>query len=105
MMLRNLSEPEAGKILFDSFKKAINALTVQDNGTSRIEDRIRLRDTRPFRTETGPTCAPKKSLFSKIVGEPQPAASSWASRAFSTMRRMSSPSPRTTSPSASRSTT
>ena len=70
MVLRNLSEPEAGKILFDSFKTAINALTVQDTGTSRIEDYIRLRDTRPFRTENRPYLAPKKSLFSKIVGEP-----------------------------------
>ncbi len=70
VVLRNLSEPEAGKILFDTFKKAINALTVQDSGTSRIEDRIRLRDTRPFRTENRPYLAPKKSLFSKIVGEP-----------------------------------
>lgn len=70
VVLRNLSEPEAGKILFDSFKKAINALTVQDTGSVRIEDRIRLRDTRPFRTENRPYLAPKKSLFSKIVGEP-----------------------------------
>ena len=70
VVLRNLSEPEAGKILFDSFKKAINALTVQDKGSTRIEDRIRLRDTRPFRTENRPYLAPRKSLFSKIVGEP-----------------------------------
>lgn len=69
VVLRNLSEPDAGKVLFDSFKKAINTLTVQDTGTSRIEDRIRLRDTRPFRTENRPYFAPKKSLFSKIVGE------------------------------------
>lgn len=71
VVLRNLSEPEAGKLLFDSFKKAINALTVQDAGSSRIEDRIRLRDTRPFRTEHRPYLAPRKSLFSKIVGEPR----------------------------------
>jgi type III restriction enzyme len=70
VVLRNLSEPEAGKILFDTFKKAINALTVQDTGSVRIEDRIRLRDTRPFRTENRPYLTPKKSLFSKIVGEP-----------------------------------
>ena len=70
VVLRNLSEPEAGKTLFDAFKIAINALTVQDAGTSRIEDRIRLRDTRPFRTEHRPYLAPRKSLFSKIVGEP-----------------------------------
>ncbi|KAF0191929.1 MAG: type III restriction-modification enzyme helicase subunit [Gammaproteobacteria bacterium] len=70
VVLRNLSEPEAGKILFDAFKTAINALTIQDTGSVRIEDRIRLRDTRPFRTENRPYLAPKKSLFSKIVGEP-----------------------------------
>jgi len=70
LVLRNLSEPEAGKILFDSFTKAINALTVRESGTSRIEDRIRLRDTRPFRTEHREYLMPKKSLFSKIVGEP-----------------------------------
>jgi type III restriction enzyme len=70
VVLRNLSEPEAGKILFDSFKAAINALTIQDAGSVRIEDHIRLRDTRPFRTENRPYLAPKKSLFSKIVGEP-----------------------------------
>ena len=67
--LRNLSEPEPGKLVFDSFKKAINALTITDAGTSRIEDRIRLRDTRPFRTEHRPYLVPKKSLFNKIVGE------------------------------------
>ena len=70
VVLRNLSEPEAGKILFDAFKTAINALTIQDTGSVRIEDRIRLRDTRPFRTENRPYLQPKKSLFSKIVGEP-----------------------------------
>ena len=70
VVLRNLSEPEAGKILFDTFKKAINALTIQDTGSVRIEDHIRLRDTRPFRTDNRPYFSPKKSLFSKIVGEP-----------------------------------
>ena len=70
VVLRNLSEPEAGKILFDSFKKAINALTVQDSGATRIEDRIRLRDTRPFRTDHRQYLSAKKSVFSKIVGEP-----------------------------------
>lgn len=69
VVLRNLSEPEAGKILFDTFKKAINALTVQETGTSRIEGYIRLRDTRPFRTENRPYLAARKSIFSKIVGE------------------------------------
>lgn len=69
-VLRNLSEPEPGKVLFDSFKKAINALTVHDSGSARIEDRIRLRDTRPFRTENRPYLPTKKSVFNRIVGEP-----------------------------------
>lgn len=71
VVLRNLSEPDAGKILFDSFKKAINALTVQVSGSSRIEDRIRLRDTRPFRPENpgGNYLVPRKSVFNKIIGE------------------------------------
>lgn len=69
VILRNLSEPEAGKILFDTFKAAINALTIQDTGTTRIEDHIHLRDTRPFRTENRPFLAAKKSIFNRIVGE------------------------------------
>lgn len=70
VVLRNLSEPDAGKILFDVFKGAINALTVKESGAARIEDRIRLRETRPFRTDARPYLAAKKSIFSKIVGEP-----------------------------------
>ncbi len=71
VVLRNLSEPAAGKILYDAFRKAINALTVGETGTTRIEDRIRLKDTRPFRTDYRPHVVPRKSLFNKIVGEPR----------------------------------
>jgi type III restriction enzyme len=70
VLLRNLSEPEVGKLLFDSFKTAINSLTIQEAGTTRIEDRIRLRDTRPFRTDRRPYLAATKSVFNKTVGEP-----------------------------------
>lgn len=71
VVLRNLSEPAAGKILYDAFKTAINALTVSESGTTRIEDRIRLRDTRPFRTGHRRYLIATKSIFNKIVGEPQ----------------------------------
>ncbi|MDN5942636.1 MAG: DEAD/DEAH box helicase family protein [Nitrospira sp.] len=71
VILRNLSEPDVGKVLYDGFKTAINALTIQDTGTTRIEARIRLKETRPFRTEHRPFLAAKKSLFTKIVGEAQ----------------------------------
>ncbi|MBS0487536.1 MAG: DEAD/DEAH box helicase family protein [Proteobacteria bacterium] len=70
VVLRNLSEPEPGKVLFDAFRKAINALTVSDSGNARIEDWIRLKNTRPFRTEDRPYLPARKSVFNKTVGEP-----------------------------------
>jgi type III restriction enzyme len=70
VVLRNLSEPDAGKILYDSFKKAINALTVEETGTTRIEDRIRLKEMRPFRTNYRAHLTASKSIFNKVVGEP-----------------------------------
>jgi len=69
VILRNLSEPEVGKLLFDHFRAAINALTIRDSGSSRIEGHIRLRDTRPFRTEPRGFLPAKKSVFNRIVGE------------------------------------
>ena len=69
VVLRNLSEADAGKIVFDSFKTAINALTVRDSGSARIEDRIRLRNTRPFRTENREFLPARKSIFNKLVPE------------------------------------
>jgi type III restriction enzyme len=69
VILRNLSEPDAGKILFDNFKAAINALTIRDSGSSRIEGHIRLRDTRPFRTQPRGFLQTKRSVFNRIVGE------------------------------------
>jgi type III restriction enzyme len=70
VVLRNLSEPDAGKILYDSFKSAINALTVQETGSTRIEDWIRLKEMRPFRTEYRAHLTASKSIFNKVVGEP-----------------------------------
>jgi type III restriction enzyme len=69
VILRNLSEPEVGHLLFDHFRRAINALTIHDSGSSRIEGRIRLRDTRPFRTDPRGFLPAKRSVFNRIVGE------------------------------------
>lgn len=69
VILRNLSRPEASKIVFDAFRAAINALTIKDAGASRIEGHIRLRDVRPFRTEPRGYLQAKKSVFNRIVGE------------------------------------
>ena len=82
VVLRNLSEPEVGKILFDSFKKAINALTIQESGSARIEDWIRLKETRPFRTEPRDFLVSKKSVFNRIVGETHAGALELAFAAF-----------------------
>jgi len=70
LVLRNLSEVAPGKLLFDTFKKGINALAVQDKGTSRLENFIRLKEMRPFRTETRNAVTAKKCIFNKVVGEP-----------------------------------
>ena len=67
--LRNLSELAATKTLIESFKKAINALTVQDKGDAEIRDRIKLRQTRPFVTKDQAYLIPKKSVFNRIVGD------------------------------------
>jgi type III restriction enzyme len=69
VVLRNLSEPEVAKTLFDQFRAAINALTVRDTGSSRIEGQIRLRDARPFRTEPRAWLPAKRSVFNRIVDE------------------------------------
>jgi type III restriction enzyme len=67
--LRNLSELDATKTLIETFKKAINALTIQDKGDAEIRDTIKLRQTRPFvATEQG-YLIPKKSVFNKIIGD------------------------------------
>jgi type III restriction enzyme len=69
VVLRNLAEPGPAKQVFDVFKKAINALTVREAGSSRIESTIRLRDTRPFRTEARDFLPARRSIFNRIVPE------------------------------------
>ncbi len=67
--LRNLSELAATKTILETFKKAINALTIQDKGEAEIRDRIRLRQTRPFVAKEQGYLIPKKSVFNKIIGD------------------------------------
>jgi len=69
--LRNLSELAATKTLIDTFKKAINALTVRDKGNAEIRDTIRLRKTRPFVAKDQGYIVPKKSVFNRIIGDSQ----------------------------------
>jgi type III restriction enzyme len=69
--LRNLSELAATKTLLETFKKAINALTVQDKGDAEIRDTIKLRQTRPFVVKDQGYFIPKKSVFNRIIGDSQ----------------------------------
>ena len=67
--LRNLSELAATKTLVETFKKAINALTVQDRGNAEIRDAIKLRNIRPFVVKEQSYLLPRKSVFNRIIGD------------------------------------
>nr|VFK57730.1 MAG: type III restriction enzyme [Candidatus Kentron sp. TUN]VFK66256.1 MAG: type III restriction enzyme [Candidatus Kentron sp. TUN] len=67
--LRNLSEPAVVRTLFETFRKAINALIVQDKGGAGIERTIELRKTRPFVAKDQGYLIPKKSVFNRIIGD------------------------------------
>ncbi|MCP5137859.1 MAG: DEAD/DEAH box helicase family protein [Gammaproteobacteria bacterium] len=67
--LRNLSELAATKTVIESFKKAINDLTVRDKGDAEIRDTIKLRQTRPFVVKDQGYLMPKKSVFNRVIGD------------------------------------
>jgi type III restriction enzyme len=67
--LRNLSELEVRKTVIESFKKAINELTVQDKGDTEIKNFIKISDARPFVVNDHKYLIPKRSIFNKIVGD------------------------------------
>ncbi len=68
-MLRNLSEVEYIRLIKDTFKKAINELTVQDSGDTEIKNYIKISESRPFVVNDKGFLIPKKSVFNKIVGD------------------------------------
>ena len=69
--LRNLSELAATKTVIETFKRAINDLTIQDKGDAQISDTIKLRHTRPFVVKNQPYLTPKKTMFNRIIGDSQ----------------------------------
>jgi len=68
-ILRNLSETEYIRVIKESFKKAINDLTVKDKGDTEIKNYIKISDARPFVVNDKGFLLPKKSVFNKIVGD------------------------------------
>jgi type III restriction enzyme len=67
--LRNLSELDATKTVIDSFKKAINELTVRTRGDAEIRETIKLRQTRPFVVKDQGYLMAKKSVFNRVIGD------------------------------------
>ena len=68
-VLRNLSEIEAVRAITEGFKTAINALTVQDKGSTGIRDTIKLSKTRPHLVKDQAFLVPKRSVFNKVVAD------------------------------------
>lgn len=69
--VRNLSELEVRRTIEETFKKAINELTVVDRGQAEIRNYIKISQARPFVSEHTSYLVPRKSLFNKIVGDSQ----------------------------------
>ncbi len=67
--LRNLSELAATRTVIETFRKAINDLTVRDKGDAEIRDTIKLRQTRPFVVKDQDYLMPKKSVFNRVIGD------------------------------------
>ena len=57
--------------MIETFKKAINALTVRERGDAEIRDTIKLRQTRPFVARDQGYIVAKKSVFNRIIGDSQ----------------------------------
>ncbi len=67
--LRNLAEPGVTKTVIETFKKQINALTLQDKGGTAIQGHIKVGDMRPFVVKRQGFIVPQKSVFNKIIGD------------------------------------
>ncbi len=67
--LQNLSELHATKTVMETFKYAINALTIQDSGDAQLIETTRVQDARPFMVKEQEYLVPKKSVFNRITGD------------------------------------
>ncbi|MFH1776102.1 MAG: DEAD/DEAH box helicase family protein [Candidatus Omnitrophota bacterium] len=70
-ILRNLSELEATKTILETFKKAINELTVKDVGATAVKNYIKVSNSRPFVVNDWAYLVPRKSVFNRIAGDSQ----------------------------------
>ncbi len=68
-VLKNLSEAYPRKILFDTFRKAINDNTISEKAPPAINEFVSLKDTKPKVTSNQAFLKPKKSIFNKVIGD------------------------------------
>ena len=67
--LQNLSELPATKTVMETFKYAINDLTIQDRGDAQLSETTRVQDARPFMVKEQDYLVPQKSVFNRITGD------------------------------------
>lgn len=67
--LRNLSELNAKEKLKETFKKAIDDLTISDKGTAEVRNYIPLTSSKSKVADNQPFIIPTKSVFNKIIGD------------------------------------
>ncbi len=67
--LRNLEEFAGKKTVMETFKYAINDLTIQDRGDAELSETTRAQDARPFMVKEQESLIPQKSVFNRITGD------------------------------------
>lgn len=67
--LQNLSELSATKTVMETFKYAINDLTIRDRGDAELIETTRAQDARPFMVKEQEYLVPQKSVFNRVTGD------------------------------------
>lgn len=68
-ILKNLADVGVTRTIKDTVKAEINRLTVQDTGTTSVQDRIKLSQTKPQVVRRRDAIESRKSMFNKIAGD------------------------------------
>jgi len=68
-VIKNLAEPEAKKLIYDTFKSLIDKQTIKDNRTAKLKGLIQITETKCFTVENKKFLPAQKSAFNKIVGD------------------------------------
>ncbi len=69
IIIKNLAELRATKTIIETFKRAINELTVQDKGNAELKETTKISSTKPFMVKDQEHLIPTKSVFNIITGD------------------------------------